>query len=83
MTEPLYPIVCSTAAKTEMTLKSARREFVNLQDRCRAVIMRKVRTAGNLDELKLPLPITEYLGEVIDDMEPLRQVDNYDILCDF
>lgn len=83
MAEPLYPIVCSTAAKTEMTLKCARREFVNLQDRCRAVIMRRLRTAADLEKLKLPLPISEYLGEVIDDMEPLRQVDNYDILCDF
>lgn len=66
-----------------MTLKSARREFVNLQDRCRAVIMRKLRTASDLDKLKLPVPITDYLGEVIDNMEPLRQVDNYDILLDF
>lgn len=66
-----------------MTLKSAHREFVNLQDRCRAVIMRKIRVAANLEKLKLPLPITDYLGEVIDDTEPLRQVDNYDILCDF
>lgn len=83
VTEPLFPIVSSTAAKTEMTLKSAHREFVNLQDRCRAVIMRKIRVAANLEKLKLPLPITDYLGEVIDDTEPLRQVDNYDILCDF
>lgn len=77
--EPLYPIVCSTAAKTEMTLKCARREFVNLQDRCRAVIMRRLRTAADLEKLKLPLPISEYLGEVIDDMEPLRQVDDYEM----
>ncbi|XP_030383376.1 SPRY domain-containing SOCS box protein 3 isoform X2 [Scaptodrosophila lebanonensis] len=83
--EPLYPIVCSTAAKTEMTLKCTRREFVNLQDRCRAVIMQRVRTAAALEQLNLPLPlpIIDYLSEVIDDMEPLRQVDNYDILCDF
>ncbi|XP_068140841.1 SPRY domain-containing SOCS box protein 3 [Drosophila tropicalis] len=72
--EPLYPIVCSTAAKTEMTLKSTRREFVNLQDRCRAVIMRRIRNLDQLDKLKLPLPISDYLSEVIDDMEPLRQV---------
>ncbi|XP_034097389.1 SPRY domain-containing SOCS box protein 3 [Drosophila nasuta] len=77
--EPLYPIVCSTAAKTEMTLKCARREFVNLQDRCRAVIMRRLRTAADLEKLKLPLPITEYLGEVIDDKEPLRQVNGYEM----
>ncbi|KAH8374263.1 hypothetical protein KR200_000282 [Drosophila serrata] len=80
--EPLYPIVCSTAAKTEMTLKCTMREFVNLQDRCRAVIMKRVRNAAQLEKLKLPTPISDYLGEVIDEMEPLRQVDNYDILCD-
>lgn len=31
--EPLYPIICSTAAKTEMTLSFMKRDFVNLQDR--------------------------------------------------
>ncbi|XP_017095499.3 SPRY domain-containing SOCS box protein 3 isoform X2 [Drosophila bipectinata] len=72
--EPLYPIVCSTAAKTEMTLKCTRREFVSLQDRCRAVIMRRVRSTSRLEKLKLPLPISDYLSEVIDDKEPLRQV---------
>ncbi|EDX15350.1 SPRY domain-containing SOCS box protein 3 [Drosophila simulans] len=84
--EPLYPIVCSTAAKTEMTLKCTRREFVNLQDRCRAVIMRRVRSAAQLEKLKLPLPIADYLSEVIDEKKPLRQVDplemcimNYDL----
>ncbi|CAB3371581.1 SPRY domain-containing SOCS box protein 3-like [Cloeon dipterum] len=40
--EPLYPIVCSTAAKTEMTLSVMRRDFVSLQDRCRAVIVTKI-----------------------------------------
>ncbi|XP_070072560.1 SPRY domain-containing SOCS box protein 3 isoform X3 [Drosophila takahashii] len=75
--EPLYPIVCSTAAKTEMTLKCTRREFVNLQDRCRAVIMRRVRSSSQLEKLKLPLPISDYLGEVIDEMEPLRQFIEY------
>lgn len=57
-------------------------EFVNLQDRCRAVIMRRVRSAAQLEKLKLPLPIADYLSEVIDEKKPLRQVDNYDILCD-
>lgn len=31
--EKLYPIVCSTAAKTEMTLANMRRDFFNLKDR--------------------------------------------------
>ena len=38
--EPLYPMVCSTAAKTEMALGVMKREFTGLQDRCRAVIVR-------------------------------------------
>lgn len=31
--EKLYPVVCSTAAKTEMTLANMRRDFFSLQDR--------------------------------------------------
>ncbi|CAN8006559.1 unnamed protein product, partial [Ixodes pacificus] len=31
--EPLYPAACSTAAKTEMSLANARRDFAGLQDR--------------------------------------------------
>jgi SPRY domain-containing SOCS box protein 3 len=31
--EHLYPIVCSTAAKTEMTLSVMKRDFVSLQVR--------------------------------------------------
>uniref|UniRef100_A0A034VW88 SPRY domain-containing SOCS box protein 3 n=1 Tax=Bactrocera dorsalis TaxID=27457 RepID=A0A034VW88_BACDO len=81
--EPLYPIVCSTAAKTEMTLKCTRRDFVNLQDRCRAEIIKHVKSREDLVKLKLPPLITQYLGEVVNDVAPLRQVDNYDILCDF
>lgn len=33
ITQKLYPVVCSTAAKTEMTLANLRRDFFNLQDR--------------------------------------------------
>jgi len=44
--------------------------------------MRRVRSAAQLEKLKLPLPIADYLSEVIDEKKPLRQVDNYDILCD-
>ena len=31
VTEPLYPIVCSTAAKTEMALGVLKRDFLSLQ----------------------------------------------------
>ena len=39
VTEQLYPIVCSTAAKTEMSLGLLKQDFQNLQDRCRASIL--------------------------------------------
>lgn len=61
--EPLFPIVCSTAAKTEMVLCNTKRDFANLQDRCRAAIMKLVRTRDRLETLKLPFRITNYLSE--------------------
>ena len=39
VTEPLFPIVCSTAAKTEMSLGVMKRDFQSLQDRCRATVL--------------------------------------------
>ena len=61
--EPLFPIVCSTAAKTEMVLCNTKRDFANLQDRCRATIMKLVRSRDRLETLKLPFRITNYLAE--------------------
>lgn len=61
--EPLFPIVCSTAAKTEMVLCNTKRDFANLQDRCRAAIMKLVRSRDRLETLKLPFRITNYLAE--------------------
>lgn len=81
--EPLYPIVCSTAAKTELTLKCARRDFVNLQDRCRAEIIKHVKNRRQLADLNLPPSITAYLSEVYNDIIHWRQVDNYDLFIDF
>lgn len=77
--EPLYPIVCSTAAKTEMMLSELRRDFVNLQDRCRAEIVKKMRRARDLSQLQLPKPIMEYLAEAMEPVQPLVSVDNFDM----
>uniref|UniRef100_A0A182MEB4 SPRY domain-containing SOCS box protein 3 n=1 Tax=Anopheles culicifacies TaxID=139723 RepID=A0A182MEB4_9DIPT len=63
--EPLYPIVCSTAAKTEMLLSETRRDFVNLQDRCRAIIIKHINTREKLDRLALPYFIKNYLAEAV------------------
>lgn len=73
-TEPLYPFVCSTAAKTEMILNVQRRDFVNLQDRCRDVIIKRVKTAELLRDLHLPQRISDYLAEaLIEDQQRLFQ----------
>lgn len=75
--EPLYPIVCSTAAKTEMTLSESRRDFVNLQDRCRAVIMQNVRKEEDLQMLGLPQSITFYLQKALNPPKtPITPVEN-------
>ncbi|XP_061402913.1 SPRY domain-containing SOCS box protein 3 [Musca vetustissima] len=81
--EPLYPIVCSTAAKTEMTLKNTQSDIGRLQDRCRAEVMKHIKSRDDLSKLKLPSIITNYLSEAYNDHVPLRQIDNYDMLFDF
>jgi SPRY domain-containing SOCS box protein 3 len=76
--EALYPIVCSTAAKTEMVLCETRRDFVNLQDRCRAVITKRISSRADLQTLTLPIRITNYLSETYNDAAtPLTPVDNF------
>ena len=71
VTESLYPIVCSTAAKTEMTLGVMRREFTSLQDRCRAAIIRHIKKEPDLVDLGLPTPLMHYL------LEGMRQIPKF------
>lgn len=80
--EPLFPIVCSTAAKTEMVLCNTKRDFANLQDRCRAAIMKLVRTRDRLETLKLPFRITNYLAESLCET-PDAILNNYPNYYDF
>ncbi|XP_035216824.1 SPRY domain-containing SOCS box protein 3-like isoform X2 [Stegodyphus dumicola] len=68
--DELYPIVCSTAAKTEMSLSNTKREFGNLQDRCRAVILNLLRQASDIRELSLPNAVKLYLSEGTDKILP-------------
>ncbi|XP_029709231.1 SPRY domain-containing SOCS box protein 3 [Aedes albopictus] len=76
--EPLYPIVCSTAAKTEMVLTDSRRDFVNLQDRCRAIIIKHIKTREKLDRLNLPHCITNYLADALTDSStPVTPLDQH------
>lgn len=63
--EDLYPIVCSTAAKTEMMLGVTLRGFTSLQDRCRATITRYVTEEEDLNKLPLPNSMKAYIAEAI------------------
>lgn len=74
----LYPIVASTAAKTEMVLAETRRDFVNLQDRCRAEILKHIKRKSDIEKLELPFVISQYLSCAMSDQRPLAQVDNFD-----
>ncbi|XP_031623808.1 SPRY domain-containing SOCS box protein 3-like [Contarinia nasturtii] len=51
--EPLYPIVISTSAKTEMVLTETRRDFPSLKDRCRGEILKHIKQKSNLENLGL------------------------------
>lgn len=65
----LFPAVCSTAAKTEMTLGVTRRAFLSLQDRCRASIVRRLvavrrgAAVPGVSALPLPRVLRHYVGE--------------------
>ena len=61
--EPLYPIICSTAAKTEMALGVTKREFVSIQDMCRAVILRSLNHEDQIEQLELPKTLKRFISE--------------------
>ena len=69
--EDLFPVVASTAAKTEMTLGVRLRSFDSLQDRCRSVIAQYCRNNG-IDQLPLPNKIRTYIKEVLYGSQPLE-----------
>lgn len=69
ITEPLFPIVCSTAAKTEMSLGLLKRDFQSLQDRCRATILSHLTHEEQIDQLKLPLRIKTFISEGLENFQ--------------
>lgn len=75
--EPLYPIICSTAAKTEMVLSTTRRDYINLQDRCRSVIVKLIKKKKDLEELYVPTRIRNFLAEEMPEATvPLKVVND-------
>ncbi len=60
--QPLYPMVSSTSKMCVMTLRKMEYEFIDLQDRCRAVFL-KTQTSEKIQELKLPYSLQQYLKD--------------------
>ena len=57
----------STAAKTEMALGVTKREFISIQDRCRAVILRHLNHEDQIEELELPCTKNWFITEGLSD----------------
>lgn len=60
---PIFPIVSSTAESTKMILMSSKYEFVNLQERCRAGILKRLRSIDDIHALNLPHFIENFLRD--------------------
>ncbi|XP_042881097.1 SPRY domain-containing SOCS box protein 3-like [Penaeus japonicus] len=67
VTESLYPVVSSTAAKTELTLGTTRRGWAGLQDRARHALLSALAHPHLLYTLPLPPALRTYLE---DDLPP-------------
>lgn len=75
--KPLYPFIMSTAAKTEMIVNEMRRDFLDLKDLCRSVILKRIKHKSDITTLELPTVVAEYLADAFgDDERPLTPVDN-------
>ena len=64
VTEQLYPIVGSGGAKT--SLGFLRRDFQNLQDRCRASILSQLTCEEEIEQLELPTTVKHFISEGLD-----------------
>lgn len=61
ITDKLYPMVCSTAAKTQMTLTKTCRDYYSLQDMCRNVILNKLPKPSDVQQVDLPRFLKEFV----------------------
>lgn len=62
-----------------MALGAMRRDFNNLQDRCRAVILKQIKRREQLDKLDLPTVLVDYLADALYKAKFMEPVDNIDI----
>lgn len=64
-----------------MTLNSMRRDFVNLQDRCRAAIVKRIKSKSDLEKIGVPPGIRAYLNEgMLDPVTPFLPLNKYYVI---
>ena len=63
VTEDLFPIVCSTAARTTMTLGAMRKEYDSLQERCYDTILKSLSYHSHIHQLQIPRTLKAELCE--------------------
>ena len=63
VTEDIFPVISSTAAKTEMVVGLRMRGYQDLQDRCRAAIVASMRHPSLIEYLPLPNRMIDYVRE--------------------
>ena len=67
--EPLFPIVSSSSRNTIMSLGVLKRDFHSLQDRCRSSILYYLTHKEQINQLKLPLMIKDFIFEGMENSE--------------
>ena len=58
---PLYPIISSTAALTEIEVGLRTCRYLSLQEKCCATIAKKLNSGNDVEQLPLPTMIREHL----------------------
>jgi len=77
--EPLYPIICTASERIVIKLTVAKREFVSIQDRCRAVILSRLNHEDEIEQLDLPKTLKQFTSEGLV-KSPSREVSLEDIM---
>jgi len=64
VTEPLYPMISSTAAITEMQLGVTSCRYLTLQEKCFITVTKALKRKADVDSLPLPVSVKRHLCDL-------------------
>ena len=79
VSEPLLPIVCSTAADTKMSLGNLKRDYHSLQDRCCSIILTNLTNKDHINKLEVPYRLKQLIYKEAKDMQDNRTTHSGDL----